>query len=47
MSSDWGAASGLPFLPSLRYGRSILAPAHWRPHPADLPGSTAPPGDWG
>lgn len=47
MSFHWGAASGLPFLPSLRYGRSILAPARWRLHPADLPGSTASPGDWG
>lgn len=47
MSFDWGAAAGLPFLPSLRYGRSVLAPARWRLHPADLPDPTAPPGDWG
>ncbi|WP_233606742.1 lantibiotic dehydratase [Micromonospora sp. Llam0] len=26
---DWGAASGLPFLPALRYGRTILSPARW------------------
>ncbi|MEE4541352.1 lantibiotic dehydratase [Streptomyces sp. V4-01] len=47
MSFDWGAASGLPFLPSLRHGRSILAPAQWRLHPSDLPAPTARPGDWG
>lgn len=27
---DWGAAAGLPFLPRLRMGRVILAPARWR-----------------
>ncbi|QHC26379.1 lantibiotic dehydratase [Streptomyces sp. GS7] len=27
---DWGAATSLPFLPALRYRRTILAPARWR-----------------
>jgi lantibiotic biosynthesis protein len=26
----WGAAECLPFLPRVRYGRSVLAPARWR-----------------
>jgi lantibiotic biosynthesis protein len=26
---DWGYASGLPFLPRVRHGRSILHPARW------------------
>ncbi|MFJ1793001.1 lantibiotic dehydratase [Kitasatospora griseola] len=30
-SWDWGRASSLPYLPRVRYGRSILAPARWRP----------------
>lgn len=47
MSFDWGAASGLPFLPRLRFGRSILAPAQWHLRPADLPAPTARRGDWG
>lgn len=34
---DWGAASGLPFLPALRYQRSILSPARWL-----LPASALP-----
>lgn len=33
---DWGVASGLPFLPALRYGRTILSPARWRLAAADL-----------
>lgn len=39
---DWGAATALPFLPRLRHGRTVLAPARWRLNPADLPD----PGDW-
>ncbi|MCZ4123541.1 lantibiotic dehydratase [Streptomyces sp. H39-S7] len=46
MSFDWGVASGLPFLPRLRCGRSILAPAQWRLNPADLSGPTAPRREW-
>jgi thiopeptide-type bacteriocin biosynthesis protein len=35
---EWGAASALPFLPALRYGRTILSPARWILTTADLPG---------
>lgn len=45
-SFDWGTASCLPFLPRLRYGRSILAPAQWRLDPAGFPGSKSPTGEW-
>lgn len=41
---DWGAASGLPFLPALRHGRTILSPARWRLTADDLAGPAA---DWG
>ncbi|MEV0305823.1 lantibiotic dehydratase [Streptomyces prasinus] len=35
---DWGpAAVSLPFLPRIRYRRSILAPARWTPAAASLP----------
>jgi thiopeptide-type bacteriocin biosynthesis protein len=40
---DWGAAATLPFLPRVRCGRVVLAPARWRLAAADLPGRTA---DW-
>lgn len=30
---DWGAADGLPVLPAVRIGRSVLAPAMWTPGP--------------
>ncbi|MFD7639544.1 lantibiotic dehydratase [Kitasatospora sp. NPDC059795] len=43
---DWGAAVCLPYLPRLRYGRSVLAPARWRVDPAHLPGPEAPAGRW-
>lgn len=34
---DWGAAArSLPFLPRLRYGRIVLAPARWRLEPGEL-----------
>ncbi|MFI2649673.1 lantibiotic dehydratase [Micromonospora fulviviridis] len=39
---SWGAASGMPFLPRLRYGRVILSPAQWRLHRADLPERSQP-----
>lgn len=45
-SFDWGAAARLPFLPRMRYGRSILAPAQWRLDPAELPGPGAALSDW-
>ncbi|WP_329317975.1 lantibiotic dehydratase [Streptomyces sp. NBC_01262] len=34
---DWRAAHHLPFLPRLRYGRTILSPATWRLEAAELP----------
>ncbi|OHV61349.1 lantibiotic dehydratase [Pseudofrankia sp. BMG5.36] len=37
---DWGAARHLPFLPRLRHGRIILAPACWRIQGRELPGRT-------
>ncbi|MFK0173974.1 lantibiotic dehydratase [Streptomyces sp. NPDC090306] len=33
---DWGAAAGLPYLPALRYGRTVLSPARWRLTASDL-----------
>ncbi|MGI5269163.1 lantibiotic dehydratase [Nonomuraea sp. CA-218870] len=30
-SWSWGAAEALPWLPRVRYGRTVLAPARWRP----------------
>ncbi|KJY27666.1 hypothetical protein VR45_34295, partial [Streptomyces sp. NRRL S-495] len=43
----WGpAASELPFLPAIRYGRSILAPARWHLDAADLPPATDPWSGW-
>ncbi|MER5482534.1 lantibiotic dehydratase [Streptomyces sp. NPDC002812] len=38
---DWGAASRLPYLPRLRHGRSVLAPARWLLAAAQLPGPSA------
>ncbi|MFC0862228.1 lantibiotic dehydratase [Sphaerimonospora cavernae] len=38
---DWGAAARLPFLPGLRYGRTILSPARWLLTATDLPGPGA------
>ncbi|MEU0519771.1 lantibiotic dehydratase [Streptosporangium sp. NPDC006007] len=40
---DWGAAAALPFVPALRYRRTIISPARWRLTAADLPASSA---DW-
>jgi len=34
---DWRAASGLPFLPRIRYGRAVLSPARW-----NLPATALP-----
>lgn len=39
----WGPARRLPYLPRIRYGRAILAPATWRISPGSLP---APAGSW-
>lgn len=35
---NWGAATALPVLPALRYGRTVLSPARWRLTADDLPG---------
>ncbi|MEU3091336.1 lantibiotic dehydratase [Streptomyces massasporeus] len=43
----WGtAASNLPFLPALRYGRTILSPARWLLTSDDLPTASAPWPQW-
>jgi thiopeptide-type bacteriocin biosynthesis protein len=34
---DWGPHFGLPFLPQVRYDRTVLSPAQWRLTIADLP----------
>ncbi|MEV8509703.1 lantibiotic dehydratase [Actinoplanes sp. NPDC051475] len=43
---DWGAAAGLPFLPRLRYRRSVLCPARWRITAAELPARSATLHEW-
>ncbi|WP_435813598.1 lantibiotic dehydratase (plasmid) [Streptomyces sp. NBC_01310] len=44
---QWGtAASSLPFLPALRYGRTVLSPARWLLTDADLPPGTAASKTW-
>ncbi|MDQ1006664.1 thiopeptide-type bacteriocin biosynthesis protein [Streptomyces sp. V4I23] len=44
---QWGtAASALPFLPGLRYGRTVLSPARWLLTDTDLPAATAPWPQW-
>jgi thiopeptide-type bacteriocin biosynthesis protein len=43
---DWGAATGLPYLPRLRYGRSVLCAARWLVPAQDLPGRGAPMPEW-
>ncbi|MBL6280243.1 lantibiotic dehydratase [Micromonospora fiedleri] len=44
---EWGpAAKGLPFLPALRYGRTLLSPARWHLNAAELPDRTAPAWRW-
>ncbi|WP_327159140.1 lantibiotic dehydratase [Streptomyces tubercidicus] len=43
---DWGAAAAMPFLPRLRYGRTVLAPARWRLESAELPGHDRPQPEW-
>ena len=40
---DWGPHATLPFLPQVRYRRTILSPAQWRLTKADLPPRG---GDW-
>lgn len=43
---DWGAASRLPCLPRLRYGKTVLAPARWLLSATDLPAPTAALAEW-
>ncbi|MGW6604886.1 lantibiotic dehydratase [Streptomyces sp. NPDC055036] len=43
---DWGAAAAMPYLPRLRYGRTVLAPARWHLVAADLPRRDRPAADW-
>lgn len=43
---DWGAAVRLPYLPRLRYGRTVLSPARWLLTAADLPTPAAPAAEW-
>jgi thiopeptide-type bacteriocin biosynthesis protein len=44
---SWGAAvSGLPFLPALRYGRTVLSPARWTLGHDDLPDARTPWPQW-
>lgn len=43
---DWGAAVRLPYLPRLRYGRTVLSPARWLLTAADLPKPAARLAEW-
>ncbi|MGW7069448.1 lantibiotic dehydratase [Streptomyces sp. NPDC054855] len=37
----WASATALPYLPRVRYGRTILSPARWRLDRSELPGHRA------
>ncbi|MEV0734155.1 lantibiotic dehydratase [Polymorphospora sp. NPDC050346] len=41
-SFDWGAAARLPWLPRVRYGRTVLCRARWLLDASDLPGRSEP-----
>ena len=43
---DFGAAARLPYLPRVRYRRTILTPARWLLQADDLPSRTATTADW-
>ncbi|WP_404190736.1 lantibiotic dehydratase [Streptomyces tauricus] len=43
---DWGVAAAMPFLPRLRYGRIVLAPARWRLEASELPDHAQPRTEW-
>lgn len=43
---SWGSAATLPYLPRVRYRRTILAPARWRLETSDVPDHTASWHDW-
>lgn len=38
---SWGAASRLPYLPRIRYRRTVLTPARWTVDASDLPGPSS------
>ncbi|MYW01844.1 lantibiotic dehydratase [Streptomyces sp. SID3343] len=42
----WGVAASMPFLPRVRYGRTVLAPARWRLDAAELPGHDRAQAHW-
>jgi thiopeptide-type bacteriocin biosynthesis protein len=42
----FGVATQMPFLPRVRYRRTILAPARWLLSADDLPGHDAPAAEW-
>ncbi|MGC5042479.1 lantibiotic dehydratase [Streptomyces albidoflavus] len=42
----WGAAVTLPYLPRVRCGRAVLAPARWLLHTTDLPDARASWDEW-
>ncbi|CCK32121.1 lantibiotic dehydratase-like protein [Streptomyces davaonensis JCM 4913] len=42
----FGVAATLPYLPRVRYKRTILAPARWLLSAEELPGRAAPMADW-
>ncbi|WP_433531296.1 lantibiotic dehydratase [Micromonospora sp. CA-263727] len=46
MPFSWGVAEALPFLPRLRYGRTVLSPARWNLTARDLPPLAAPWSQW-
>ena len=46
MPFSWGAAASLTFLPRVRSGRTVLAPARWNLTAADLPRADAPFRQW-
>ena len=43
---DFGAAAQMPYLPQVRYRRTVLAPARWRLTVRDLPGPAVPMSAW-
>ena len=45
-SFDWGVAARMPYLPRLRYRRTVLCPARWLLRAADLPPAGAALADW-
>ncbi|MCX4661131.1 lantibiotic dehydratase [Streptomyces uncialis] len=45
-SFDFGVAAHLPYLPRVRYRRTLLAPARWLLTAQELPGRTSSADDW-